>query len=46
MFWSMGQSQGSPGRATKMWYDEVKDYNFETGEKMGVIGHFTALMWT
>ena len=31
---------------SKSWYDEIKDYDFTTGQsKGGVIGHFTQLVW-
>ena len=29
----------------KGWYNEIKDYNFETGKSTGVTGHFTQLIW-
>ena len=30
--------------AVNMWYDEIKDYNFETGRGRGT-GHFTQVVW-
>ena len=32
--------------ATKRWYDEVKDYDYATGQsKGGAVGHFTQVVW-
>lgn len=31
--------------ATQMWYDEVKDYNFENPGNFGGTGHFTQVVW-
>ena len=33
------------GDMSKSWYNEIKDYNFDTGESTGVTGHFTQLIW-
>ncbi len=35
------------GNMSKSWYDEIKDYNFDTGKSKngGVVGHFTQLVW-
>ena len=33
------------GDMSKSWYDEIKDYNFDTGKSTGVTGHFTQLIW-
>ncbi|XP_070548660.1 uncharacterized protein [Ptychodera flava] len=31
---------------TKMWYDEIKDYNYDDFKKStGVVGHFTQVVW-
>ena len=27
----------------QMWFDEVKDYNYDTQECNGVCGHYTAV---
>ncbi|EDO34555.1 predicted protein, partial [Nematostella vectensis] len=32
-------------KAAEMWYDEVKDYNFETLAYNAKCGHFTQLVW-
>ena len=31
--------------ATKIWYDEVKDYNFDKPGFSGATGHFTQVVW-
>ncbi|XP_020606355.1 Golgi-associated plant pathogenesis-related protein 1-like [Orbicella faveolata] len=31
--------------ATKMWYDEIKDYNFNNPGSFGGTGHFTQVVW-
>lgn len=31
--------------ATKMWYDEIKDYNFKNPGNFGGTGHFTQVVW-
>ena len=33
--------------APRRWYDEIVDYDFETGNSKngGVIGHFTQVVW-
>jgi len=44
----MGTSAGDTGSedATKDWYDEINNYNFQTGKSNGgVIGHFTQVVW-
>ena len=35
------------GDMSKSWYDEIKDYDFNTGKTKngGVVGHFTQLVW-
>ena len=33
------------GDMSKSWYDEIKDYNFDTGKSAGLIGHFTQIIW-
>jgi len=33
------------GSATKQWYSEIKDYDFATGDRRGVVGHFTQVVW-
>jgi hypothetical protein len=33
--------KGSASDAVNMWYDEVKDYNFQTGGFTMNTGHFT-----
>ena len=33
------------GDMSKSWYDEIKDYNFDTGKSTGVTGHFTQIIW-
>lgn len=33
------------GRATTMWYEEVKDYNFNKPTFSSKTGHFTQLVW-
>ena len=32
-------------KATSMWYDEIKHYNFDDPEKSGYTGHFENLIW-
>lgn len=35
-----------PGKSTKAWYDEIKDWNFATSASNGgVTGHFTQVVW-
>jgi len=44
----MGGPGGDTGSedATKSWYDEINNYNFQTGKSNGgVIGHFTQVVW-
>ena len=43
---SMG-AQYSTGSMTRSWYDEIKDYDFNTGKSKngGVVGHFTQVVW-
>lgn len=31
--------------ATQMWYDEIKDYNFDNPGNFGSTGHFTQVVW-
>ena len=31
--------------ATQMWYDEIKDYNFDNPGHFGGTGHFTQVVW-
>ena len=35
------------GSMSRSWYDEIKDYDFNTGKSKngGVVGHFTQLVW-
>ena len=44
-FSSSGDLIYTCGDMSKSWYDEIKDYNFDTGESTGVTGHFTQLIW-
>ena len=38
--------QPNGGDAVTSWYNEIKDYDFKTGNsKGGVIGHFTQVVW-
>ena len=49
LFWSAGPSVGSDDQAVaavQAWYDEIENYNFNTGQTNGgVIGHFTQVVW-
>ncbi len=44
---SYGPTAGPAAGATKSWYDEVKNFNFDNpeGPHAGTVGHFTALVW-
>ena len=33
------------GDMTRAWYDEIKNYNFKTGQSTEVISHFTQVIW-
>lgn len=48
IYWSrgIGESDQSAVRACQSWYDEIKDYDWRTGESYGgMIGHFTQMVW-
>jgi len=36
---------GTEDEAVPGWYEEKKDYNFQTGQSYGMTGHFTQLVW-
>jgi hypothetical protein len=40
-----GDYDNSGQRASDMWYEEVKDYNFSRKGYQGGSGHFTQLVW-
>ncbi|XP_066935539.1 uncharacterized protein [Clytia hemisphaerica] len=45
LYWSSSAS-GASTNAVTSWYDEIKNYNYETGKSNGGdIGHFTQLVW-
>ncbi|XP_067416020.1 glioma pathogenesis-related protein 1-like isoform X2 [Emydura macquarii macquarii] len=43
--WTGSLSLFSVNAALKKWYDEVKDYNFETHSCTSVCGHYTQVVW-
>lgn len=46
LYWGTYGDVNSTARASKAWYDEVKDYNYQNpGQSTGVVGHFTAMVW-
>lgn len=42
--WASGRSL-NPYEVTKMWYDEIKDYNYSNNRCSGVCGHYTQVIW-
>ncbi|EDV91168.1 GH15654 [Drosophila grimshawi] len=38
-------TSGDPLKCVRMWYDEIKDYNFDEGKFSLETGHFTQLIW-
>lgn len=45
LFWSWGMKL-TGSYPVDDWYEEIKDYNFETGKSNGgVTGHFTQVVW-
>ena len=52
LYWAGGSGVGTAAqeyeKAARAWYDEIKDYNFATGNRKpggGMIGHFTQMVW-
>ncbi|MEM7182564.1 MAG: CAP domain-containing protein [Spirochaetota bacterium] len=42
--WASGQKL-NPYQVTKMWYDEIKDYNYKNNSCSKVCGHYTQVVW-
>merc|ERR1712130_407651 len=48
IYWSSGRAESPEDavRACQSWYDEIHNYNWNTGESNGgMIGHFTQMVW-
>ncbi|XP_063682578.1 uncharacterized protein LOC134817371 [Bolinopsis microptera] len=47
LFWASGDSSSvDAGKsAVKLWYDEIKDYDYYHPEFSGKTGHFTQVVW-
>jgi uncharacterized protein YkwD len=43
--WGGMSPENSGAYATKMWYDEIKDYNFSRPGFSSGTGHFTQVVW-
>ena len=48
LYYISGTNKYEPPDATRLWYEEIKDYDFETGKSINgnMIGHFTQVVWT
>ena len=48
LYWASGMSNLTGKDPVQSWYDEIKDYNFDTNKAKNpgaVIGHFTQVVW-
>ncbi|XP_007503133.2 glioma pathogenesis-related protein 1 isoform X1 [Monodelphis domestica] len=43
--WTGSLGQFTPTVAIQMWYDEVKNYDYQTQKCTGVCGHYTQVVW-